>query len=138
MSKQLPQLRILVVEDEENNRLVAVKLLEMVGVLAENIYQMPGDPLAFMQTESLHDLDLILLDLQLPDKDGYEILQELRNNDDFAHILVVAMTANVMRNDIEKVQAAGFDGFIGKPINGPRFGEWLTRILAGEKVWAAV
>ena len=134
----LANARILVVEDDDNNRLVAVKLLQVEGVPREQITSVPGDPVPYLRSLLPETVDLILLDLQLPGKDGYEILAELREDPALAHIPVVVMTANVMRQDVERAQTAGFDGFIGKPINGPRFGSWLQRILEGEEVWAAV
>ena len=48
---------------------------------------------------------------------------------------VVALTANVTRREIERCREAGFDGFIGKPIDGRRFSELLRKILQGEAVW---
>ena len=130
--------RILVVEDDENNRLVAVMLLKIAGVKQENIVAIDGDPLPFLRDNWPDGADLILLDLQLPNKDGYEILAELRADPNFADIPVVAMTANVMKTDVEQVQNAGFNSFIGKPINGPLFGDWIARILAGEKMWKVI
>lgn len=136
--KTLSEARILVVEDDENNRLVAVKLLELAGALISNVFAIASDPLPYLHTLLPQGVDLILLDLQLPGRDGYEILKDLRGHPKFANTLVVVLTANVMQQDVERVRAAGFDGFIGKPINGPRFKEWIQRILAGEAVWTAV
>jgi two-component system cell cycle response regulator DivK len=127
----------LVVEDEPNNRLVVVKLLQVAGVRPQNIVEIEGDAATFLQGRPPNSVDLILLDLQLPDKDGYTILRELRADPALAGIPVVALTANVMRPDVERAQAAGFDGFIGKPIDGRRFPEWVRRLLAGEAVWTA-
>jgi len=76
------------------------------------------------------------MDLQLPGKDGYEILSELRSSAETAQIPVVAITANVMRDDVRQAQEAGFNGFIGKPINGPRFGEYIQSVLNGSPIWA--
>lgn len=132
------QARVLIVEDDANNRLVAAKLLQVAGVPLENIFEVEGDPAAFLAARPAGSLDLILLDLQLPGKNGYTILQELRAMPALADVIIVALTANVMRHDIERAQAAGFDGFIGKPIDGRRFPEWIRRLLAGEQVWAAV
>ena len=129
------QARVLVVEDDPNNMLVATKLLEVAGVPSENIFTSEGDPLPYLRQELDSDLDLILLDLQLPGKNGYTILQEIRSDPQLDGITVVALTANVMKHDIEQARQAGFDGFIGKPINGPRFQQWIPRILAGESVW---
>ena len=138
MTIQPVDARVLVVEDDDNNRLVATMLLRVAGVLPENIFAVEGDPLPYIQEHLMNRLDLILLDLQLPGKDGYLILQELRADPHLRQTSVVAMTANVMKSDVEKAQEAGFDGFIGKPINGPRFSEWVRLILAGERVWRVV
>lgn len=131
------QARVLIVEDDANNRLVAAKLLQVAGVPPENILEVEGDPIAFLAGQPPGSIDLILLDLQLPGKSGYTIVQELRADPRLAETKVAALTANVMRADIERAQTAGFDGFIGKPIDGRRFPEWIHRLLAGEQVWAA-
>ncbi len=131
------QAHVLVVEDDANNRLVAVKLLKVAGVPPENVVEIEGDAAEYLHT-SPSPIDLVLLDLQLPGKDGYAVLQELRADPALADIRVVAVTANVMKVDIEHVRAAGFDGFIGKPIDGRRFPDWIKRLLAGENVWTAV
>ena len=61
--------------------------------------------------------DLVLLDIQLPILDGFAVLSQLRQNPRFAHLCVVAVTANVMKEDREKGLRAGFDAYIGKPID---------------------
>ena len=126
----------LIVEDDENNRIIAAKLLQLEGVPAANIFAVEGDPLPFLQNLA-QPVNLILLDLQLPGKDGYKVLRELKSSPQFAHTPTIAMTANVMKKDIERIRAAGFDGFIGKPINARRFGEWINHTLAGKGVWPA-
>jgi len=128
--------RFLIVEDDENNRIIAAKLLQLEGVPAANIFAVEGDPLPFLQNLT-QPVNLILLDLQLPGKDGYKVLRELKSSPQFAHTPTIAMTANVMKKDIERIRAAGFDGFIGKPINARRFGEWINHTLAGKGVWPA-
>lgn len=136
-SIDIKQTRFLIVEDDENNQIIATKLLQLEGALSDNIHVVNGDPFVFLQNIA-QPIDLILLDLQLPDKDGYKVLSELKNSQQFAHTPIVAMTANVMKKDIERIRAAGFDGFIGKPINARRFGEWIKRSLAGEGVWPRI
>lgn len=138
MAKQIvtpQQARVLVVEDDPNNRLVITKLLQLSGVPIGNIFAVDGDAVSFLQTRPPGSVDLILLDLRLPRKDGYGILSELRADPALADIRIVALTANVMRSDILRAQAAGFDGFIGKPIDGQRFPAMLRDILAGQSVW---
>ncbi len=117
---------------------IAIKLLQVAGALPENIWETDGDAAAFLRARAPGDVNLILLDLQLPGQDGYAILQELCTNPALAGIPVVALTANVMRHDIERAQATGLDGFIGKPIDGRRFPDWLRCLLAGEQVWMAI
>ncbi|MBE2201532.1 MAG: response regulator [Anaerolinea sp.] len=127
--------KVLIVEDDPSNMLVAQKLLQVAGVPRENIYGASSDPLPLLRGELCGQIDLILLDLQLPGKDGYTILQEIRAEPTLAGIRVVALTANVMLPAINHAQEAGFDGFISKPIDGRRFADWIRRLLAGEAVW---
>ncbi len=61
--------------------------------------------------------DLILLDINLPDMDGYEVLKTLRENTVTRHIPVIAISANAMAKDIESGLEAGFDDYITKPID---------------------
>lgn len=138
MSRQavIPQsARVLVIEDDSNNRLVVVKLLMYTGVPPAQIIELDGLAADFSQHELPDEIDLVLLDLQLPGKNGFEILEELRQNPAVAGAAFVALTANVMKEDMERAKAAGFNSFIGKPIDGRRFPDWIRRILAGEDVW---
>lgn len=129
--------RVLVVEDDENNRIVISRLLRLSGVPKERVYEAEGDAAAWLRGSGA-EVDLVFLDLQLPRKDGYRVLEELRADPGTAGLRVVALTANVMRADIERCREAGFDGFIGKPIDGRSFGAVLGRILAGESVWTTI
>ena len=126
--------RVLVVEDDENNRLVVSRLLRLAGVSDDRIFTAGSDALEFLSSGGAK-VDLVLLDLQLPGKDGYGILAGLRSDPATRDLVVVALTANVMRQDVERCRMAGFDGFIGKPIDGRRFKETFARILEGEGVW---
>ncbi|MEM7116719.1 MAG: response regulator [Chloroflexota bacterium] len=135
-STPLSETRILIVEDDVNNRFVLTKLLQVEGVQPENIVALPGDPLTRLDSSDTIQFDLILLDLQMPHKNGFMILRELREDPRFSHVPIIAVTANVMRSDVEQAKMAGFNGFLGKPINGPRLGGRLRQILAGESVWS--
>ena len=79
--------------------------------------------------------NIIFLDLNLPKTTGYEILAKIRKEPQLAKVLVVAVTAQDADTEIPKCMAAGFDGFIGKPISRSRFPRQLRRILSGEPVW---
>lgn len=125
--------RVLVVEDDETNQMVAHKLLQLAGVPPHQVDVVAEDPVAYLKTQKSGNFDLILLDLHLPEKDGYDVLAELRAHAEFSHIPVVALTADVVQ--VNRAQAAGFDGFIPKPIDGVKFPRWIRRLLTGESVW---
>jgi two-component system cell cycle response regulator DivK len=73
------------------------------------------------------------MDIQLPGKDGFALLDEIRQS---VHrdMRVVALTAHAMAGDRERALAAGFDGYITKPIDVRRFPEQIARALAGQAV----
>jgi two-component system cell cycle response regulator DivK len=81
------------------------------------------------------NVDLILLDIQIPGEDGYGVLRRIRKEPRLANTKVLAVTANVMPQDVERARQAGFDGFIGKPLQFTRFPEQIQRVLQGESVW---
>jgi FOG: CheY-like receiver len=126
--------RILVVEDDPDNRIVILRLLRIAGLPPESCVAIEGEAGSYLAL-SAERFDLVFLDLQLPKKDGYAILSEIRSNPDIHGLRVIALTANVSRRDVERCREAGFDGFIGKPIDGRRFSALLKRILSGEAVW---
>ena len=126
---------VLVIEDDANNLIVAMDFLQMLGVKYANSRASGWQGLKL--AESLPQLDLILLDIQLPHEDGYAILQQIRSNPKFRDTRVVAVTANVLPQDEARARAAGFDGFIGKPLDFDRFPYQIRAILRGEPVWMA-
>jgi len=104
---------ILYVEDNLENRILILRILNAEGysvIFAEN------------GTEALHavsnqNFDLILMDINLPDIDGYTLTSKLRENPKLSGVPIIALTANVMRGDREKSLEAGCDGYIQKPID---------------------
>ncbi|HEY1016235.1 MAG TPA: response regulator, partial [Herpetosiphonaceae bacterium] len=82
-------------------------------------------------------VDLLLLDIQFPHDHGFEIIKQLRAEERFRNLKVVAVTSYVMPQEVEKARQAGFDGFIGKPLHQTRFPKQIRRLLAGEQVWEA-
>lgn len=77
------------------------------------------------------DVDVILLDINLPDIDGYEVAQRLRNSDkaDLCHIPIIAVTAKAMKGDAIKILGAGCDHYITKPINFPELLEKIEMYM---------
>ena len=73
--------------------------------------------------------DLVLLDIQMPGLDGFEVVQQLRRDPRFASLLVAALTAYAMRGDREKALAAGFDDYITKPVRAGALRTHLDNLL---------
>ncbi|SBV98550.1 Sensory transduction histidine kinase (fragment) [uncultured delta proteobacterium] len=109
--------RILLVEDIEVNREIALSLLGNTGIhidTAEN-----GREAVEVAERNLDLYDLILMDIHMPEVDGYEATHHIRTLDTpkARRIPIIAMTADVFREDIEKCLAAGMNDHVGKPIN---------------------
>jgi CheY-like chemotaxis protein len=73
--------------------------------------------------------DLVLCDIQMPDQDGYAVIQSLRQDPRFAKLPVIALTAFAMRGDKEKALAAGFDGHQSKPVEFESLKAEIERLL---------
>lgn len=79
-------------------------------------------------------VDIVLLDLEMPKRDGYEIIEMLRERLD-ARVPIVACTVHTA--EINRTRKLGFSGFIAKPLDMDRFSEQIRRILNGEPIWEA-
>lgn len=117
--------KILLIEDNDRNRYMATFLLERNGYEVSAAVDGPtGIELASRLRPSL-----ILLDIQLPGMDGYEVAQELRCDSSLAGVPIVAVTSYAMRGDREKALAAGCDGYLEKPIDPDTFVSAIERHL---------
>ncbi len=124
---------ILLAEDIEINREIVLALLEPTGleiVCAEN-----GNEAVAMFSANPTRFDMIFMDIHMPEKDGYEATREIRALDDpwARQIPIVAMTANVFREDIEKCLRVGMDDHVGKPVDIAVAIEKLKIYLARKK-----
>ncbi len=115
--------RILLIEDNEQNRYLARFLLEQGG---HEVLQAETGPLGLAMAAEAKP-DLILLDIQLPGMDGHAVARNLKSNTELRSIPVVAVTSYAMAGDREKCLEAGAEGYIEKPINPETF---LTEIEA--------
>jgi two-component system, cell cycle response regulator DivK len=109
--------RILVVEDNAKNMKLFRDVLLAKGY--RTLEATTGGQAVELAAE--HAPDLVLMDIQLPDIDGVEALRRLRADERTASISVVALTAQAMHGDYERFLAAGFDGYISKPVNVVEF-----------------
>lgn len=124
---------VLVVEDNLQNLVLIARLLAFIGVRRYEWKASGWQVLEFADT--MPQVDLVLMDLHLPYQDGYEALTKLRSDSRFADTRVVAVTADANPATMEKVRKAGFDGFLGKPIDPDKFPDQIIQILQGENVW---
>jgi len=85
--------------------------------------------------DTLPKVDLILMDIRLPYEDGYQALRKIRGSDKLMSVPVVAVTAYSSEEQMERARAAGFDGFLGKPLDPDRFPEQVRSLLSGDQVW---
>lgn len=133
MSKKEPV--FLYVEDDYNSRLV-------VKILIQNVMKFPNITI-FEDSSNFHERvvnledkpDVIFLDVQIAPIDGYKMLEILRADENYAKATIIAMTANVMSHDVEKLKEMGFNGLIGKPLVKSQFPQLVDRILDGEAIW---
>ncbi len=105
--------RILYIEDNLENRLLMRRVLVAEGYLVEEA----ADGNDGLQHAAESPPDLILIDINLPEIDGYEVTARLKQLPNLTGVPIVAVTANVMKGDREKTLAAGCDGYIQKPID---------------------
>jgi two-component system cell cycle response regulator DivK len=109
--------QILVVEDNEKNMKLFRDVLDASGY--RTLEAATGERAVELVFE--HRPDLVLMDIQLPDIDGIEALSRLRADDRTASVPVLALTAQAMEGDRERFLAAGFDGYLSKPVDIAEF-----------------
>jgi two-component system cell cycle response regulator DivK len=123
----MDNIRILYIEDEPGNRMLVRRVLEAEGFdVAEATDGLTGLEIA---AKMYQDLDLILLDINLPEIDGYDLAKRFRDTPGLQEIPILAVTANVMHGDRERTLEAGCDGYIQKPIDVDQLPEQVKAAL---------
>ena len=116
---------ILYVEDNPDNRNLIRRVLNAEGY---TVVEASRADQAFDKLESEH-IDLILMDINMPDMDGYTLTAKIKKMEKYKNIPIVAVTANVMRGDREKSLEAGCDGYIQKPIDIDTLAQQIERFI---------
>ncbi len=117
--------KALLVEDNENNRYLLTLLLQAAGmnvVAAEN-------GRAALEMARKERPDCILLDIQMPEMDGYEVAARLKSDAELANIPIIGVSSFAMPGDREKAFRMGFAGYIEKPVDPEHFAESVLGIL---------
>jgi CheY-like chemotaxis protein len=120
--------RVLLVEDNYDN-------FEMVRFLLERAdYTVVGARNGREAVTAAHEHkpDVILMDLSLPEMDGWEAAREIKSDPEIAGIPLIALTAHTLPGDRQKAMEAGFDNYISKPINVPAFYDIVNAIFKGK------
>src|SRR4051812_20767469 len=117
--------RILIVEDKPTSRELLRTVLEQQGYAVEEA----GDGEEALRKAQERPPDLVLMDLQIPVRDGFEVVSEIRKDPRLQAIPVVAVTASAMQGVRERALAAGFTGYISKPVSLVQLRQEVNRLL---------
>ncbi|HPH94482.1 MAG TPA: response regulator [Anaerolineaceae bacterium] len=128
----LSDITVLVVEDNVSNFVLIARMLGFLGIHCE--WKTSGYEVVEF-ADQLPRIDLILLDIRLPYEDGYGALKKIRSSSRLKSIPVIAVTAEASEEQMKKARAAGFNGFLGKPLDPDRFPDQIQRIMNGKPVW---
>ena len=120
---------VLIVEDNDKNMKLARDVLQAKGY--QTLEAETGEEGVRLAKE--RKPDLVLMDIQLPGINGIEAFKQIRADPKTARIPVVALTASVTPTDRSQITAAGFDAFVGKPINLKEFLDTVKRFIEAAK-----
>ena len=132
MTSDSEETTVLIVEDNVSNFVLIARMLDHMGINCE--WKTSGFEVV-EYADKLPNVNLILMDIRLPYEDGYEALRKLRASEELSEIPVVAVTAYASEEQLQRSRTAGFNGFLGKPLDPDRFPGQMRRILNGDPVW---
>ena len=120
--------RILLVEDNRVNQRLAMKMLQKRGYVVD----LAANGIEALELAEKFSYDLVLMDCQMPDMDGFETTRRIRESEAGTgrHLSIVAMTANALQGDRERCLAAGMDEYLAKPVRADDFYRMIEMILA--------
>ena len=128
--------RVVVIDDRSESVVIVRRLLERAGVAHDQVlWSKDGYDLGGFEA-GLDGVELVLLDISLSSAaDGYEVLEKVRGKTWGSRAKIVAVTGHVSPEDVRRARDAGFDGFLGKPLDVKRFPDQFRRLMSGEAVW---
>jgi CheY-like chemotaxis protein len=127
----VPSLCILLAEDNRVNQVVATRMLEKMG----HFVVVVGDGKEALSRLSQESFDLILMDVQMPEMDGFTATGKIREGEKLCshRIPIIAMTAHAMTGDRERCLDAGMNGYVSKPISGPDLEKAIESVFSSPK-----
>ncbi len=118
--------KVLVADDKDTGRELVRTVLEKSG---HQVFEASDGEEAVKEARRIHP-DLIILDIHMPGLDGFEVIEKLRGEELFTATPIIALTASAMMGDRERAMAAGFTGYITKPIRLDALRAEVERLLA--------
>lgn len=131
--RSIGQASVLLVEDNPINQMVATEILEQCGLRVDAASDGPQA----LKKARAETYDAVLMDIQMPDMDGFEATRRLRLDPRYIHVPIIAMTANAMKEDREKSLAAGMQEHLSKPFVPHEVVETLIRLIGERRRSAA-
>jgi CheY-like chemotaxis protein len=129
----MSKLHALIIDDNPRNLSVLARLLAMQGVSSTEVQKsLHIDDIL----NAVDAVDVVFLDLEMPNHDGYEVLEALKSTSRFQSVPIVAYSVHT--SEIQTAYQKGFHSFLGKPLDSDKFPEQLSRILKGQAVWEVV
>lgn len=127
MKHSLPNIKVLIAEDNEVNKLLAKRMLEHWGLT----YKTAHNGFEVLDLINAEDFDVILMDIQMPDKNGIDATKEIRNLPDEKkkNIPIIALTANALKGEEKKYEEVGMNDFLTKPFKEKELFEVLQRVM---------
>jgi len=122
------QSKVLLAEDNKMNQIVTTKILENEGFVVDTVEN--GHEV--LEAVRENNYDFVLMDIQMPDMDGYEATEQIRKEEQEGHLPIIALTASVMKEDQELCFEAGMDNFISKPFEKEELISVLKQTLGEE------
>jgi two-component system, cell cycle response regulator DivK len=122
-------IKVLIIEDDSVSVAVLRRLLDQL--LVESLVIRDYEVRDYLQ--DISGTSVVFCDLEMPNVTGYEVLKIIRQLPAFAGVPVIAYTTHI--SHMNDVRLAGFDGFLGKPLDAANFAQQFARIVNGENVW---
>ena len=122
--------KALIIDDNEMN-LESLRILLKKEDIEAFTLSSPAD--IAREVESIGHLDVVFLDLEFPNHDGISLFSSIKALPRLQNVPIIAYSVHI--SELNEVRAAGFDGFIGKPLDTQAFPDQIRRILAGEAIW---